>query len=86
MADTAGGHKYITTTWGRRLVSAYSGLDFYQVGQLDYGVYLLWLRDAYIYTLNGSEEGREYLRNAWRMEQTEPDRAKLRQKFGRGAH
>jgi hypothetical protein len=33
--------------------------------------------------MNSSEEGREYLNNAWRMEQTEPDRAALRRKFGR---
>lgn len=65
-------------------MSEYTGLDFHEVGQLDYGVYLQWLRDAYIYTLNRTPEGREYLDNAWRMEQTEPDRAALRRKFGRG--
>lgn len=80
-----GRHKYINTSWGRRLVSEYTGLNFHQVGQLDYGTYLLWLRDAYIQTLERSEEGREYLDNAWRMTQTEPDRIKLRQKFGKEA-
>ena len=66
------------------MVAEYSGLDFHQVGQLDYGTYLLWLRDAYIHSLNRTEEGREYLDNAWRMEQTEPDRPKLRRKVGKG--
>lgn len=33
--------------------------------------------------MNSFEEGREYLNNAWRMEQTVPDRAALRRKFGR---
>lgn len=33
--------------------------------------------------LEGSEEGREYLDNAWRMEQTKPDRAALRKQFGK---
>lgn len=66
------------------MVADYSGLDFHQIAKLDYGVYLLWLRDAYIHSLNKTEEGREYLRNAWRMEQTKPDRAKLRKKFGKG--
>jgi hypothetical protein len=83
--DSAGRHNYITTTWGRRLVSEYSGLNFYQVGQLDYGVYLLWLRDAYISSLNRTEEGRQYLDDCWRMEQTKPDRAKLRANFGKEA-
>lgn len=85
MAETVGRHNYINTSWGKRLVSEYTGLDFHQVGLLDYGTYLLWLRDAYIYTLNRTEEGREYLDNAWRMEQTKPDRAALRRKFGKGA-
>ena len=85
MAEAAGRHDYINTTWGRRLVSEYSGLNFLQVGQLDYGTYLLWLRDAYISGLNQTEEGRQYLDDCWRMEQTKPDRAKLHQKLGKGA-
>ena len=79
--DTAGGHKYTTTSWGVRLVSQYTGLDFFQVRQLDYVKYLTWLRDAYIYNLNQTEDGREYLDNAWRMEQTAPDRSALRKKL-----
>lgn len=85
MAETVGRHDYINTSWGRRLVAEYTGLNFHQVGQLDYGTYLLWRRDAYIYFLDRSEDGREYLDNAWRMEQTKPDRIKLRQKFGKEA-
>lgn len=85
MEETAGRHDYTNTTWGRRLVSEYTGLNFHQVGELDYGVYLLWLRDAYIYMLNRTEEGRQYLDDCWRMEQTKPDRAKLHQKLGKGA-
>lgn len=85
MAESEGGHNYITTTWGRRLVSEYTGLDFHQVGELDYGTYLLWLRDAYIHGLNLTEEGRQYLDDCWRMEQTKPDRAKLRRTVGKEA-
>lgn len=85
MAESAGGHNYINTTWGRRLVSEYTGLNFHQVGQLDYGTYLLWLRDAYIYGLNRTEDGRQHLDDCWRMEQTKPDRAKLRLKAGKEA-
>lgn len=84
MAESAGRHQYINTTWGLHLVAAYAGLDFHQVEQLNYGVYLQWLRDAYIYMLNGSEEGRAYLDDAWRMEQTKPDKSKLREFVERG--
>lgn len=85
MAESAGRHNYINTTWGKRLVAEYSGLNFHEVGQLDYGTYLLWLRDAYISGLNASEDGRQYLDDCWRMEQTKPDRAKLHHKLGKGA-
>lgn len=64
------------------MVSSYTGLNFHEVGELNYIQYLTWLRDAYIYGMEQSEAGKEYLRNAWRMEQTEPDRVGLRRRFG----
>ena len=30
-----------------------------------------------------TEEGEEYLRNAWRLEQVEPDVERLREKYGK---
>jgi hypothetical protein len=66
-------------------VAAYTGLNFQQIKCLNYIEYLQYRRDAFINWLNQSEKGQEYLRNAWRMEQTEPDRIKLRQKFGKEA-
>lgn len=61
----------------------YTGLDFHQIGELNYLQYLQYRRDAFINWLNQSETGQEYLANAWRMEQTKPDRPKLRAKYGR---
>lgn len=80
-ADSTGGHQYTTASWWRKLVSEYTGLDFFEVSRLDYLQYLVWRRDAYIYRLNQTEDGRKYLDNAWRMEQTEPDRVALRKKL-----
>lgn len=51
--------------------------------ELNYVQYLTWRRDAFIHMLSRTEEGQEYLDNAWRMEQTAPDRAGLRKKYGR---
>ena len=62
-------------------MSEYTGLDFQQVRRLEYVNYLTWLRDAYIYSLNQTQAGREYLDNAYRMEQTAPDRSALRKKL-----
>ncbi len=64
-------------------MATYTGLNFHQVGQLNYVEYLTYRRDAFIYTMNQTEKGQEYLDNAWRMEQTEPDRAALRRKIGK---
>jgi hypothetical protein len=54
-----------------------------QVEDLDYLDYLLYRRDAFIYFMSQSEKGEEYLNNAWRLEQTKPDRESLRNKFGK---
>lgn len=82
MADNKGGHQYNAPTWFKHLVSIYTGLTFEQIKKLNYIEFLQYRRDAFINWLNQSEGGREYLDNAWRMEQTKPDRAKLRRKFG----
>ena len=59
----------------------YAGLDFLQVEALDYLTYLTWRRDAFIHKMSQTEKGQEYLDNAWRMEQTKPDRSALRKKL-----
>ena len=64
-------------------MAEYTGLNFFEVGELDYLQYLIWRRDAYIHKLEQTEAGQEYLNNAWRMEQTEPDRAALRKQWGK---
>lgn len=62
----------------------YARLNFLEIEQLPIDVYLGLRRDAFIYKLNKTESGREYLENCWIMEQTSPDREKLRQRFGKG--
>ena len=64
----------------------YTGYTFGEVGRLSYLLYLQYRRDAYLYQLEQTEAGREYLANAWRMEQTKPDRPGLRKKLGKGAY
>lgn len=64
-------------------MSEYTGLSIPAVRKLEYIQYLTWRRDAYIHMLSRTEAGQEYLDNAWRMEQTKPDRERLREQFGR---
>lgn len=73
----------MTTSYFQRMVAEYTGLSIPQVQQLNFVQYLVWRRDAFIYMLSRTEAGQEYLDNAWRMEQTEPDRAALRKRLGR---
>lgn len=61
----------------------YTGLNFLEVGQLDYIQFLIWRRDAYIHMLSRTEDGQKYLDDCWRMEQTKADRAALRKKLGK---
>lgn len=72
----------ITTTW-EHLVAQYTGLNILQVEELDYLDYLIYRRDAFIWRMSQTEKGEEYLKNAYRLEQTKPDRQALRNKFGK---
>ena len=65
-------------------MAEYVGISLLEVRQLDYIQYLIWRRDAYIHMLSRTEAGQKYLDNAWRMEQTKPDRKALRAKFKKG--
>ena len=83
MTDNKGHNYEIVTSW-EHLVSQYTGLNILQVEELDYIDYLIYRHDAFIYRMSQTEEGEKYLDNAWRLEQTEPDRDSLRRKFRKG--
>lgn len=61
----------------------YTGLNLNEIQQMELDEYLFCMREAYIYSLNQTEKGREYLDNCWRIKQTRPDRQALREKFGK---
>lgn len=65
-------------------MSQYTGLNILEVDELDYIDYLVYRRDAFIERMSQTEKGEEYLKKAWRLEQTKPDRDSLRKKFGKG--
>lgn len=58
-------------------------MNFLQIEELPVDAYFLLIRDAFIYKQKQTEAGREYLENCWRLEQTEPDRKALRERFGK---
>ena len=77
-------YQYTVGTFWKQIVFEYTGLNFIQIGDLNFLQYLAWRRDAYIRKLEQTEAGREYLDNAWRMEQTKPDRKALREQLKKG--
>lgn len=68
------------------MVARYTGLNMLEVEELDYIDYLQYRRDAFIYFMSQTEKGEEYLNNAYRLEQTSPDKNALRQQFGEEAN
>lgn len=63
-------------------MAEYTGLNMLEVEELDCIEYFQYRRDAFIYTMSQTEKGQEYLDNAYRLEQTEPDKKSLRDQFG----
>jgi len=74
-------YQYEVSSYWKQLAADYTGLNFLQIGELNFLQYLQWRRDAFIRKMEQSEAGMEYLDNAWRMEQTEMDREGLRKKL-----
>ena len=75
---------YRLNTKGEKLVIDYLNITIFDVQEMPIDLYLYFMRDANIHKLMQTKEGREYLDNCWRMEQTKPDRKKLREKMRKG--
>ena len=72
---------YTLKTRVEKLVMDYCHLNIAQVQELPIDTYLFLMREAMIYENSQTEEGREYLNNCWRIEQTKPDRKAIRENF-----
>lgn len=65
--------KYNTITADYRRISKYTGLNFNEIDDLPFGKYLLYNRDSWIDSFAQSETGIEFLKDLWRLQQTESD-------------
>ena len=77
---------YIVESIGEKTVAEYLKMPLLEVDELGLVEYLFFLREAFIYNCSQTDEGREYLRNAKRLEETTPDRIKLREKLKKRAN
>ena len=82
--DTNEQKEYLKTkTNDIKFVSDYTGLNFNECLSLDCYTFKVLLKDAYIYELRKTDEGKEYLENCYILSQTSPDRKKLRERFNK---
>lgn len=65
--------KYTIYTELDKLAADYANINLYDIDDILITEYWLILRDAFIYRLSQTEKGREYLKNAYRLTQTEAD-------------
>lgn len=61
-----------------RRISVYTGLNFNEVENLPLHKYLLYSHDSWIASWNNTEEGREFLKTLWRLQQTKADEKAVR--------
>lgn len=66
-----------------KIISKYCNISILDVEELDLVEYLFFYREAVIYNCMQTDDGIEYLKNAHRLQQTEPDREKLREKYNK---
>ncbi len=59
-------------------ISNYTGLNFKDVLNLGMSEYLIYKKEAWIYNLKQSEEGKEFLKTLWRLQQTKADTKAIR--------
>ena len=69
--DKKGEIPYTILTRPEKLVMDYCHINIYEV------------QEAMIFENSQTEEGRKYLKDCFRMEQTKPDREGLRERFGK---
>ena len=63
------------------MVADYLRIPMTEVYEMDLYDFLYIRREAFISRMSQTDEGTQYLNNAWRLEQTKPDREKLRKKI-----
>lgn len=65
--------KYTVYTELDKLAADYANMTIYEIDSILITEYWLILRDAFIHALSRTEKGRKYLKNAYRLTQTEAD-------------
>ena len=68
---------YINTTADIKNISEYTGLNFIEIYNLPYSLFLLYRKESWMYGLKQTEKGREFLETLWGLTQTKADYKKI---------
>lgn len=72
----------IVNTEDLKIMSDYTRLNFEELLELDCITYKLLFKDAFIHKMKETKEGQDYLEECYILNQTAPERDKLKSKFG----
>lgn len=64
---------YAKGTGELKAIADYTGLNFNEIRELPFTEYLLYRRDSWITNMQQTEQGQEFLKTLWRLQQTEAD-------------
>lgn len=64
-----------------KLVIDYLNISIFDIQDMPIDIYLFFMREAFLTKMMETKEGRDYLADCWRLEQTKPDRQKIREKI-----
>lgn len=60
-------------------------MNFKEILNLGMGEYLIYKKEAWLYSLKQTEEGRKFLKTLWKLQQTEADTSAIKAfREGRG--
>ncbi|UZP02290.1 hypothetical protein JW813_11220 [Clostridium botulinum] len=60
-------------------IGIYTGLSFKEVQELSLSLFLLYRKESWVYSFNRTEEGKEFLKTLWRLQQTKADTKAIRE-------
>lgn len=60
-----------------KMIANYTGLNMIEIKKLPHALYCLYRRDAWIYQQQQTEEGREFLKDLYTLQQSEADYDKI---------
>ncbi|NFO71974.1 hypothetical protein FDC51_17815 [Clostridium botulinum] len=69
--------EFMNKTADIKAISEYTGLNFNEVYNLPYSLFLLYKKESWIHGIKQTEKGREFLKTLYELNQTKADYKKI---------